>query len=384
MAKLNVAVIFGSRSTEHDISIITAISSIIKPLKLSNEYEVIPIYIDKKGRWFSDEALAEVDLYSSGKIDSFIAKLKPLSLKFGGSFEIVKSGFKPKTIKVDVVFPATHGTHGEDGELMGLLELANVPYVGCDLPSSVLAMDKALAKIIVSSQGLSTSAFEWFYSKDFAADPASILKNLKHLNYPLFVKPVHLGSSIAIARVSDLKALNNAIEVAAHYDNKVIVEEAVNNLIEVTLPIIGNDQLTPALLEKPLLKSQDFFDFNTKYMGGGKKGKASTEGSQGYSQIPADLEKKLYQDAEKTALAVYRALGCRGTARIDLLIDKKTSKVYFNEVNPMPGSLYAHNWRQSGKSSVDLVKTLISLAQENYSEKQQLMTVFDTNYLKQY
>jgi len=200
----------------------------------------------------------------------------------------------------------------------------------------------------------------------------------------LFVKPVHLGSSIAIARVSDLKALNNAIEVAAHYDNKVIVEEAVNNLIEVTLPIIGNDQLTPALLEKPLLKSQDFFDFNTKYMGGGKKGKASTEGSQGYSQIPADLEKKLYQDAEKTALAVYRALGCRGTARIDLLIDKKTSKVYFNEVNPMPGSLYAHNWRQSGKSSVDLVKTLISLAQENYSEKQQLMTVFDTNYLKQY
>jgi len=384
MAKLNVAVIFGSRSTEHDISIITAISSIIKPLKLSNEYEVIPIYIDKKGRWFSDEALAEVDLYSSGKIDSFIAKLKPLSLKFGGSFEIVKSGFKPKTIKVDVVFPATHGTHGEDGELMGLLELANVPYVGCDLPSSVLAMDKALAKIIVSSQGLSTSAFEWFYSKDFAADPASILKNLKHLNYPLFVKPVHLGSSIAIARVSDFKALNNAIEVAAHYDNKVIVEEAVNNLIEVTLPIIGNDQLTPALLEKPLLKSQDFFDFNTKYMGGGKKGKATTEGSQGYSQIPADLEKKLYQDAEKTALAVYRALGCRGTARIDLLIDKKTSKVYFNEVNPLPGSLYAHNWRQSGKSSVDLIKTLISLAQENYSEKQQLMTVFDTNYLKQY
>jgi len=384
MAKLNVAVIFGSRSTEHDISIITAISSIIKPLKLSNEYEVIPIYIDKKGRWFSDEGLAEVDLYSSGKIDSFIAKLKPLSLRFGGSFEIVKNGFKPKTIKIDVVFPATHGTHGEDGELMGLLELANVPYVGCDLPSSVLAMDKALAKIIVSSQGLSTSAFEWFYSKDFAADPASILKSLKHLNYPLFVKPVHLGSSIAIARVSDFKALNNAIEVAAHYDNKVIVEEAVNNLIEVTLPIIGNDQLTPALLEKPLLKSQDFFDFNTKYMGGGKKGKATTEGSQGYSQIPADLEKKLYQDAEKTALAVYRALGCRGTARIDLLIDKKTSKVYFNEVNPMPGSLYAHNWRQSGKSSVDLVKTLISLAQENYSEKQQLMTVFDTNYLKQY
>lgn len=385
MKKLTVGVIFGSRSTEHDVSIITALASIIKPLELSGQYEVVPIYIDKQGRWFSDDKLKDVTLYSSGDIRAYLEKQKPLLLSIGGGFSITKPGLKPKSIKLDVVFPATHGTHGEDGELMGLLEMAGVPYVGCDMPSSVLSMDKALAKVVTSSQGIPTSRFVWFYAKDFNADTSNILTDIGKLKFPLFVKPVHLGSSIAISRVKDQKELVNAIEVAAHYDDKIIVEEAVENLIEVTVPIIGNDSPKPAMVEQPLVTSEDFFDFDTKYMRGGKKGKGSKQsGAQGYSNIPADISSDLYRKSEQTALQVYGALGCKGTARVDLLIDSKTKTVYFNEVNPLPGSLYAHNWRKAGKSGVQLVDDLINLALERNAERIKNTTTFDTNYLKQY
>ena len=384
MNRLKVAVIFGSRSTEHDVSIITAISSIIKPLELSGNYEVYPVYIDKQGKWYAGNELKDINLYTSGRIEGYLAKQKPLSIRFDGGLTLVSGGIRPKEIKIDVVFPATHGTHGEDGELMGLLDMANVPYVGCDMPSSAIAMDKALSKIIASSFNIPTSKYIWFYSEQYQSSPEDIISKLKELVYPLFVKPVHLGSSIAITRVNSQKELKNAIEVAAHYDNKVIVEEAVANLIEVTVPIIGNDQLIPALVEEPLLKGEDFFDFDTKYMGGGKKGKNAKQGAQGYSRLPADIPKELYVQAEETAKNVYRALGCSGIARIDLLIDSKAKKVYFNEVNPLPGSLYSHNWRQSGRTSIDLVSELVNLALKRYQAKRQYETVFDTNYLKQY
>ncbi|MCL4358148.1 D-alanine--D-alanine ligase [Patescibacteria group bacterium] len=367
--KLAVAVIFGSRSTEHDVSIITAISSVIKPLELSGRYNVYPVYIDKQGRWFSDPMLSSIDLYTKGNLDQLLSRLKPLQLNMNGSFELVWSGLRPKSVKIDVAFPATHGTHGEDGELMGLLEMANVAYVGCDLPSSAIAMDKALCKTIALSEGILTPKYVWFYPRDFNRDNDAILSQLSALKYPLFVKPVHLGSSIAIARVINPKELINAIEVAAHYDDKVLVEEAVNNLIEVTVPIIGNDKLRPAFVEQPLFKSQDFFDFNSKYLHGGKKTGGSKNGSQGYSKLPADLPPKLYREAEAIALAVYKVIGCSGIARVDLLIDSKTKKVYFNEVNPLPGSLYAHNWRAKGLSNVKLVDELINLALERSRSK---------------
>lgn len=326
----------------------------------------------------------DIKVFTSGAIDMLLAKLKPLSISFDGGLTLVAGGIKQSKIKIDVVFPATHGTHGEDGELMGLLEMANVAYVGCDMPSSALAMDKALAKIVASSFKIPTSKYEWFYAKDFQDNPVPIINKLKKLPYPLFVKPTHLGSSIAITRVANDKELKNAIEVAAHYDNKILVEEAVANLIEVTVPILGNEVLIPALVEEPLLKGEDFFDFDTKYMNGGKKGKTAKQGAQGYSKLPADIPKDMYKQAETIAKDVYKALGCSGIARVDLLIDSKAKKIYFNEVNPLPGSLYAHNWHEAGYSSVALVEKLIKLAIERYEAKQNLATVFDTNYLKQY
>ncbi len=386
-----VAVIFGGKSTEHDVSIVTAIANVIKPLELSKQYRVEAVYVAKDGRWFWDDRLKDIKLFSSGQIDKFLARAKPASVRFDGGMTLLKiSGLGTKKRKIDVVFPAMHGTYGEDGALMGLLDMAGVPYVGCGMQASVLAMDKLLAKQVAVAAGLPSNKFIGFFSKEFEQEPKAMIKRLtKGLKYPLFVKPTHLGSSIAITRVQNDIELHNALEVAARYDDKIIVEEAVPNLIEVTLPIIGNDELTPAYLEQPLVSAEDFFDFETKYMQqGGKKAGAkmggAKHGAQGYSNIPANIPAALYKKAEAVGLGVYRALGCSGIARVDMLIDGKTGNVYFNEINPMPGSLYAHNWRRKGVSNVELVKRLITLAEERHQARQNLSTIFSTNFLKQF
>jgi D-alanine-D-alanine ligase len=386
-----VAVVFGGRSTEHDISIITALGSVIKPLELTKHYKVEAVYIAKNGAWYWDEKLKDIKLFSSGSIQDFIHRTQPAALQFDGGLKLVKStGIAGRKLhrQIDIVFPAMHGTYGEDGSLMGLLRMANVPFVGCDLEASVLSMDKVLSKQIAIADDIPTPKYEHLFRDTYAQNSSAILNQLeKNLNYPLFVKPAHLGSSIGISRVQTRAELENALEVATHYDQRVLVEEEVPNLIEVTLPIMGNEELKTALLEQPLTKPQDFFDFDTKYLGGGKKGKGKTgavQGAQGYSNLPADISDSLHKQAITVGKRIYRALGCSGIARIDMLIDSKKGIVYFNEVNPMPGDLYSHNWRAAGISSVELVSKLMQLAQERWTRQQSHATTFSTNYLKQF
>ena len=381
-----VAVIFGGRSTEHDVSIVTALASVIKPLELTKQYKVEAIYIAKDGSWYWDEKLKDIKLYQSGKIEDFLRRASKIHLLFDDGLTLIKSSqFTGRKMikKIDVVFPAMHGTHGEDGELMGLLEMAGAAYVGCGPVAGAVAMDKVLAKQVTEAENIQSSPWIWFYGFELSRTHKKILQNIKQLKYPLFVKPAHLGSSIGISKVEKEVELMNALEVAAHYDDKVIVEQAVDNLIEVTLPIMGNEEPVPALLERPLTKPEDFFDFDTKYMQGGKKGKGKA-GAQGYSEMPADLPSDLYKKAEQTGLDVYRALGCSGIARVDMLIDSKSQIVYFNEVNPLPGGLYAHNWRKAGISSIALVTKLVDYAEQRWQAKQKLATSFNTNYLKQF
>ncbi len=386
-----VAVIFGGRSAEHDVSIVTALASIIKPLELTKKYRVEPIYIAKDGAWYWDEKLKNIELFTSGGIQEFMHRHQPASVQFDGGMTLVKaSGIagRKQTRKIDIVFPAMHGTYGEDGALMGLLDMAGIPYVGCGISAAAVAMDKVLAKQLAAANDIAVSKFLAFTKADLEREPGSAVKTIvKSLSYPLFVKPAHLGSSIGISRVTTDTELRNALEVAAHYDDRVIVEEAVHNLVEVTLPIMGNDRPRPAMLERPLTQAEDFFDFDTKYMHGGKKGKGKgggTKGAHGYSQLPAELPEEVYVRAEATGVAVYKALGCSGIARVDMLIDEKTKQVYFNEVNPLPGDLYAHNWNRAGVSNVELVQRLIAFAKERHVQRQSLTTSFSTNYLQQF
>ena len=386
-----IAVIFGSRSAEHDISIITALSAVIKPLELTKKYKVEAVYIAKDGSWYWDEKLKDINMYQSGEIDDFMKKAPKVHLLFDEGLTLVKSSqFAGRKAykKIDIVFPATHGTHGEDGELMGLLEMANVAYVGCDVPSSAIAMDKVISKQIAKSNQILTPETVYFVEGDYEKYHDTILKTIKkNLKMPLFVKPARLGSSIGISKVENERELINAIEVAFRFDKKVLVEEAVQNLVEVTVPIMGNDVLIPAMVEQAISPEDGVFDFDTKYMNQGKGGKkmgGGKSGAQGYSKLPADISKDLYDTCLDIAVEVYRAVGCSGIARVDLLIDNSSKKVYFNEINPMPGSLYAHNWRASGVSSVDLVTKLVELAEERWSDKQKLKTTFSTNFLKQF
>ncbi len=384
MNKPNIAVIFGSRSAEHDVSIITAIVSIIEPLELLNKYNVIPIYIAKDGAWYSSPELKNVSVYSSDKIDSLLNKLKPVSVSFAKGMKLVQAGFKSKETKIDLVFPATHGTYGEDGALMGILEMANVAYVGCDMVASAICMDKVLARDVVSKASVKMNKYDWFYANEFITNQASVIKKLETMSYPLFVKPVHLGSSIAISKVDNRQELINAIEVAIFYDSKVIVEETVNNLVEVTIPLIGNNEIITANVEEPD-QGDKFFDFETKYMRQGKsKANTSTKGAQGYSHIPARISEDMREKAVKIAKIIFKTIGCSGIARVDLLIDSKSNEIYFNEINPLPGSLSIHNWKTVGISNVDLVEKLITFANQRYQEKQKLNTSFATNFLKQF
>lgn len=384
-----IAVIFGGRSTEHDVSIVTAIASVIKPLEATGKYQVEPLYITKEGIWLWDKKLKDIKTYQTGEIEGLKNKLPRVQLSLDNGLVLVKSSQfagRKQYKKVDIVFPSMHGTHGEDGELMGMLEMANVPYVGCGVAASAVAMDKILAKQVADSAGIPSTPWVWFTDEELARDHKGTLSKIKPLKYPLFVKPARLGSSIGISRVDSSDQLVNALEVAAHYDHRIIVEQGVNNLIEVTLPVIGNDQPMPAMLERPLVNAEEFFDFDTKYMQGGKKdrGKSGKSGAQGYSQIPADLPKSLYDDAVNLGLSTYKAVGCEGIARVDMLIDEKAGKVYFNEINPMPGGLYQHNWHKASVSAVELVERLIGLAEERWHKAQRKTVSFSTNYLKQF
>lgn len=365
---------------EHDVSIITAHNPIIDSLLATKKYEVVPIYIGKDGSWYSDPKMNDISFFRTD-LEAKLQGLKKLELNLNNGFEIsTQSTFGSKKIKIDLVFPAMHGTNGEDGSLMGLLRMAAVAFVGCDMFASSVAMDKTLTKQVLRAENLPTVRDVWFIKSDFEANKKKYLAEIRNLRYPLFVKPVHLGSSIGITKAKTETELLNAIEVAFHYDDKVLAEEGVHNLIEVTLPIMGNDEPVVAGVERPLNKGE-FFDYTEKYMKGDKKtGGVNSE----YSEIPADIGEELTEKVRDLGKAVYKVLGCSGIARVDFLIDGETKQIYVNEVNTLPGSLYQHNWKKMGISNIELVERLIGYAEERFEKQTATNFIFQSDILNKY
>ena len=372
-----VAVIFGGRSAEHDVSIITAHIPIIDTLRSSGKYDVVPVYISKEGKWYSDFAMNDL-AYFKQDLEPKLKSLKPIQLSFENGLEIIQPGFFSKKTKIDIVFPAMHGTYGEDGSLMGVLRMANVPFVGCDLSASAVAMDKSFTKQVLAAEGISVVPFVWFTRGEWERERGAVLARISNLKSPRFVKPVHLGSSIAVAKAKGEPELLNAIEVALHFDEKVLVEESIENLIEVTLPIMGNDEIRVAEVERPLNKSE-LFGFTEKYLSGGKKMGGV---NRAYSEIPADIGGEVTEKVKELGKKVYKTLGCSGIARVDFLIDSETKQMYVNEVNTLPGSLYHHNWRKAGVSNMELIENLIALAKERWLEQKKTTFTFKSDILK--
>ncbi|MGE3269338.1 MAG: D-alanine--D-alanine ligase family protein, partial [Chloroflexota bacterium] len=287
---------------------------------------------------------------------------------------------------VDVVFPVIHGTYGEDGTLQGLLELAAVPYVGAGVVGSAVGMDKIIMKAAFQAQQLPVVNYLWFTRKRWQSEADKVADEIERtLRYPLFVKPANLGSSIGISKATDRAALFDAIEVAANYDRRLLVEEAFEGGIEVNCAVLGNDDPQASVCEQPIAWTE-ILSYEDKYLRGGKgKGGGGGEGMASLTRrIPAPIPDDLTAEVQRLAVAAFRAVDCAGLARIDFLVDPTSGRVAVNEINTMPGSLAFYLWEASGVSFPALVDRLLELALERHRERQQTTFSFDSALLQKF
>ncbi len=376
--KMTIGVFFGSRNPEHDVSIITG-QLIISELK-KRGYTVIPIYIDKNGDWFSHEKLGTLKFFTDQNFDEKLKEMTTCTIKFNAqnhTLIIKNKKILSKEIIIDLAFPAFHGMNGEDGTVQGLFELSNIPYVGCDVSSSAMTMDKIITKQIYKSAEIQTTAFTYFTQIDWATNKDLVLSRIQLLNWPLFVKPARLGSSIGITKARDTQELENACEVALHYDNRIIVEESVENLKDITCAVLGNAEPMPSLIQESSFRGEHF-SYEAKYL---EDGGAQLGNAQNSIIIPANINKETTKKVQDMAVEIYKLFGCTGTARVDFLYDTKEEKVYANEINTMPGTLYHHLWKASGIEISTLLEKLIDLANQQHKEKNKITMTFKSNLL---
>jgi len=373
----NIGVFFGGKNPEHDISIFTG-EMIIGGLRAMG-HKVIPVYIDKKGIWFIGEELGDLKIFREGKFSNY-SKLSGWDLdnEIRGKMAFYKKGILKKKVVIDLAFPAIHGQNGEDGTIQGLFEMFDIPYAGCDVYSSAVAMDKVLTKLIYKASSIPTTDFLSFKNIEWEKSRQEVISKIeKDLIYPLFVKPARLGSSIAISKVETKKELEDALEVAFHYDSKVIVEKAVQNLKDLTCCLIGNDEPITSLIMESIYE-KDFVSYDDKYIEGGTQlGKSDKK-----IVIPALLDKNTTKEIQDMSKKIYKLIGCSGIARVDFLYDSKAKKYFANEINTLPGILYRHLWKKSGIDLGELLEKLIMYALERYEEKQKYTYFFESDVLK--
>lgn len=373
-----IGVFFGSRNPEHDVSIITG-QLIISGLK-GLGYTVVPIYLDKKGAWYIGERYSRIAHFTSGDNTHKHDAQWYLDMEYShGKMVFKKKGFAGKTVTIDLAFPAFHGQNGEDGTFQGLCEMVNIPYVGCDVASSAVTMDKVMTKQLYQAAHIPTTDFVSFSKDEWIKDKETILAEIEEkLHLPVIVKPARLGSSIGISKARTKQDLEFAVDVACHYDTKVIVEVCIENLMDVTCCVIGNDNLTPSKLQESVF-GDDVFSYENKYLddGGAQLGKSKNN-----IIIPARLDEKTTKKIQDTALAAYRLVGCSGIARVDFLYDRNTQKLYANEINTLPGTIYHHLWKASGIELPELLTKLVQYAEEKYDWKEKITHVFQSDILK--
>ncbi|MGB7338229.1 MAG: D-alanine--D-alanine ligase family protein [Phototrophicaceae bacterium] len=378
--KTTVGVIFGGRSVEHDVSIVTA-QQIMQAFD-KNRYDIVAIYITRDGKWYSGEPLKHIDNFKDDKVvssEEVVEVILSPDVRHHGLIQNPLAGRFQKSdiIRLDVVFPAVHGTHGEDGTLQGLFELADIPYIGFATCGSALTNDKILTKQILQQNnipvvdGIAVSRSEWLDDAD------SILEKIgKQLSFPVFVKPATLGSSIGVSRADDMEFLRGAIDLAVNFDRRVLVESAVMNGIEINCAVMGYDtEMIVSTLEQPLSWS-DFLAFEDKYLRGNDGMKSADR------IIPAPIGDALTQKIQDLSRRAFRAVDGRGIVRIDFLVKPDDDAVYINELNTMPGSLSFYLWRETNMSDGEVVDHLVKLAQDAYADKRRNMYDYKTNLVE--
>ena len=386
--KIKIGVFFGGSSVEHDVSIITAVQAMENINK--DKYEVIPVYIDKERTFYTGNVLKEMETYKDFK--SYKKYLKKVTLvKKDGEFALVNynSIFKSVVNTIDVAFPIVHGKGVEDGSLAGYFDSIGVPYVGPKVLGAALGQDKVVQKQVMQAEGVNVVDYIWFYEEDYIEDEDSILKQVKKLGYPVIVKPARLGSSIGISFVNNDKKIQEAIEDALTYDEKIIIEKAVDNLLEVDCAVFGDHSYMETSLIGEMLTSNEFLTFEDKYLAEGSSKKTpakklSGEVATAGFRIPAKIDKKIENEIYDQAKKAFRALELSGVTRFDFLVDKKSKKVYVNEPNTIPGCLAFFFFTPKDIKYETLLDNLITITIKNYKNGLKKVCTFDSNVLSTY
>jgi D-alanine-D-alanine ligase len=384
--KIRVGVLFGGRSGEHEVSLLSA-ASVLEYID-KKKYEVVPIGITKEGRWLTSgnaenllrgnhkeeerhlragDPAATTSAAVLAKGEGVLVPPQPSADNSLIPFETDASAHGASAIAVDVIFPVLHGTFGEDGTIQGLLELADIAYVGAGVLGSAAGMDKDVMKSLFKSAGLPIVKHVTVLRSQWEKDPGKVRKSIeKALKYPVFVKPANLGSSVGISKVRDRSELDGAMKEAAKFDRKIVIEQGVGGgkqgkAREIECSVLGNDKPI-ASIPGEIVPAAEFYDYNAKYVDEGSK-----------LIIPAKMSKKKQKEVQEMAIAAFKAVDCSGLGRVDFLVDPKTEKLYLNEINTMPGftsiSMYPKLWAASGVKYPELIDRLIQLGIERHRER---------------
>lgn len=394
--KIKVGVLFGGKSVEHEISVISAIQAMQSLNR--DKYDVIPIYITKSNEFYVGENVGKIESYTD------IASL----IKSSQRVIMVNDENKVKLIKypqkmlskgyvdyIDVAFPVVHGTNVEDGTLQGYLQMMNIPYVGCDVLSSAVGMDKYVMKTVLKDNGIPVLDCKCYTANQYDENEEAIVDEIeKAIGYPVIVKPVNLGSSIGISKAENRTELYDSLETAFQYATKVLIEAAVQNLKEINCSVLGDYERAEASECEEPVSSDKILTFAEKYIGdgsakgakGAKGGAKSSGGSKGMAtlkrKIPADITDEQRDTIRTLAVKAFKCLGCGGVSRIDFMMDTKTGNIWLNEINTIPGSLSFYLWEPVGVKYPELLDRMISLALKRERESESITYTFDSNVLQ--
>ena len=384
--KINLAVLFGGNSVEHEVSIISALQAIQSLNK--DKYEILPVYITKTSEFYTGEKLLDIKNFT--KISQLLAECRRVTFlnRDGRTYLVTDEnklfGKRTETV-IDIALPVVHGTNVEDGTLAGFLNQLHLPYAGCDVMASALCMDKYFSKMVLKAAGIPVLDCLQYSAADQLDLDRIVRETEAHFGYPVIVKPVNLGSSVGISRAADADSLREAVRDAFTYSGRLIIEPAVQNLKEINCSVLGDaDEAKASEIESPV-NSDKILSYEDKYMSGGKSGKTGG-GSKGMAdlqrEIPAKVSPELRDAIRETSVKAFQALQCAGVVRIDYLLDTASGKFWLNEVNTIPGSLSFYLWKPLGLDYPALLDELISLALKRKRISDETVFSFDTNLLE--
>ena len=381
--KTNIAFFYGCRSVEHEVSIISAVQAMRAVDR--EKFDITPVYVTKDGEMYTGDCLFEISEYRN--LPELFQKCKKVNfIRENGTVimrELTKKRFsKPLDTRIDVAFPVVHGTNCEDGTIQGFFEYLNLPYVGCDIISSAVGMDKAVFKDVLKSAGLPVLDCICFKAKEYLTDKQTIQSKIEeNIGFPLIIKPVNLGSSVGISKVNTKEQLDDAIMLALSFADRILVEHAITSLREINCSVLGDsDECEASVCEEPFM-NDEILSYEDKYMGNSKNGGQSKGMASLGRKIPADLTEEKAEEIRNLACKVFKAIGASGVVRIDFMIDTETDTVYANEINTIPGSLAFYLWEATGIKYTELLNRLVDLAFKRQRSRQNITYTIDTNIL---